>query len=450
MDCGKADDWPVIAALWKAHRMAKKRRNTDLIGQRGVNLIERLVLEMGFCWYPTHLETGIDGIIEIRDSATGIVTNSIIQVQSKATEQQFQAETGTSFEYLCKERDLDYWLNGNAPVILVRSRPSTNEAYWVSIKDYFADPARRRTRKITFDKADARFDTSCRDRLAELAIPRDSGIYLSPLPKKELLASNLLTVTLPAYSYRASTDFWSPRVLWERLQSMMEYPPGDWTLYEDAIIAFHDLGEWPWSAVTKRGSSKPCDTRAWFAAPEATRRVFVELLNRCLSQKVARLGVRWSNAKECYFVGPSPNLSEKTFGRRTIFGPYMYKKAPERIAYYRHSAFERQFCCFEGEWYLEITPTYYFTRDGYRLDTFYEERLKGIKRLERNSAVAGQLAMWADFLSQQQTKDLLSEPYPFLKFGNLQGFDVDFGIYDDVWTPGQQEDDSETEEGLLF
>ena len=31
--------------------------------------------------------------VKIRDSATGIVTNSIIQVQSKATEQQFQAET---------------------------------------------------------------------------------------------------------------------------------------------------------------------------------------------------------------------------------------------------------------------------------------------------------------------------------------------------------------------
>ena len=73
-----------------------------------------------------------------------------------------------------------------------------------------------------------------------------------------------------------------------------------------------------------------------------------------------------------------------------------------------------------------------------------------IKRLEKNSAVAGQLAMWAEFLCQQQTRDLLSEPYPFLKFGNLQGFDVDFGIYDNVWSAGQQDDDGESEEGLLF
>ena len=34
-------------------------------------------------------------------------TNSIIQVQSKATEGRFTAETAVSLEYVCDERDLD-------------------------------------------------------------------------------------------------------------------------------------------------------------------------------------------------------------------------------------------------------------------------------------------------------------------------------------------------------
>jgi hypothetical protein len=431
--------------------MAKKIRYTDIIGQRGINLIERVVLDIGYLWYPTNLEAGIDGIIEIRDPVTGIVTNSIIQVQSKATEQPFQAETENSFEYLCNERDLDYWINGNAPVILVRSRPSTNEAYWISIKNYFVDPARRNARKITFDKSVNRFDSSCKGQLASLAIPSDSGIYLSPLPRKELLASNLLPISsLPTHIYRASTDFRSRHAVWDKLRNIKDHPTSDWVLYEDAIISFHDLGEEPWTHISKRGSSKRGDTSGWVLSPNPTRQVFVQLLNRCLSEKVGRLGLRWSRNKECYFVRPSPNLSEKKFGRRTIFGPHMYKKDKNRIAYYRHSAFESQFYCFEREWYLEITPTYYYTRDGYYLDGFYEERLKGIKRLERNSAVIGQLAMWADFLCQQQTKDLFSEPYPFLQFGALQGFEVDFGIYDNVWSAGEQEDDSENDERLLF
>ncbi len=49
---------------------AKKILRQDIIGQQGINLIEREVLGMGFLWHPTNLDAGIDGIIEIRDSTT--------------------------------------------------------------------------------------------------------------------------------------------------------------------------------------------------------------------------------------------------------------------------------------------------------------------------------------------------------------------------------------------
>ena len=40
----------------------KKIGNSDMIGARGVNLIERRILEMGFLWYPSvGVEAGIDG-----------------------------------------------------------------------------------------------------------------------------------------------------------------------------------------------------------------------------------------------------------------------------------------------------------------------------------------------------------------------------------------------------
>src|SRR6185436_1299252 len=114
------------------------------------NLIERIVLEMGFVWNPTHFEAGIDGIIEIRDAAEEDATNFIIQVQSKATEQSFVADNGKTFEFVCDERDLEYWLKGNCPVILVRSNVVSNEAYWISVKDYFKDQAKRKSRKVVF------------------------------------------------------------------------------------------------------------------------------------------------------------------------------------------------------------------------------------------------------------------------------------------------------------
>jgi hypothetical protein len=112
----------------------KKIGKRDVIGDQGIALIHQIVSDMEFIWNEIHLEAGIDGVIEIRDPVTEEVTNNIIQVQSKATANPFTAEDDKGFDYYCDEKDLEYWLSGNAPVILVRSRPSTREAYWVSIR----------------------------------------------------------------------------------------------------------------------------------------------------------------------------------------------------------------------------------------------------------------------------------------------------------------------------
>src|SRR6266852_5161355 len=165
----------------------KTIQHRSLVGQQGVNLVEKIVLDMGFAWHPTNqsLEVGLDGFIEIRNPETGEAFNSVIFVQSKATEGEFAGETPSSLEFVCDERDLDYWLKGNAPIILVRSRPKTNEAYWVSIKDYFRDLSVRATKKIHFEKAANRFDASAREHLARLGVPQNSGIYLPAESKQE-------------------------------------------------------------------------------------------------------------------------------------------------------------------------------------------------------------------------------------------------------------------------
>src|SRR5438105_2591451 len=91
----------------------KKIQKNVLLGQEGINIIEEAVLKMGFVWSPMGaIEAGIDGTIEIRDPESGEMLHSIIRVQSKATSGTFAADNGTTFEYLCEERDIDYWLRG--------------------------------------------------------------------------------------------------------------------------------------------------------------------------------------------------------------------------------------------------------------------------------------------------------------------------------------------------
>jgi len=53
-----------------------------------------------------------------------------------------------SFHYLCKDADVDYWMNSDRPVILVCSHPSADEAWWVHVQPWFSDPAHRASRRI--------------------------------------------------------------------------------------------------------------------------------------------------------------------------------------------------------------------------------------------------------------------------------------------------------------
>lgn len=104
-----------------------------------------------------------------------------------------------------------------------------------------------------------------------------------------------------------------------------------------------------------------------------------------------------------------------------------------RFSYYRHHAFRPHFIRIEGKWYLEITPTYHYTRNGYRVSSFYESLVKGIKRLERSEAVFRQVMFWARVLQDNKSDFLEQRVYPYIRFGNLLEFQLDYGLQDDAW-----------------
>jgi len=421
---------------------AKKIHGSSIIGQQGVNLIERVVLGMGFAWYPSGgVEAGIDGTIEIRDAVTGEATNSIIQVQSKATANPFQAETESSFEFRCAERDLDYWMQGNVPVILVVSRPKSGEAYWVSIKDYFRDPGVRAGRKVRFDKERDRFDEGCKDALISLAVPKDSGLYFAPPPKEETLYSNLLKVShFPERLYVARTDYRTGQDVRAKLDEMDARGENEWFAKYKSILSFNNLSEWPWDEICEQGTVETFDSEEWaYSDDPDVQRDFVQLLNRCLSAKAYALGLRYDKDHRCHYFKATNDLSDLKLGykslvnetTRTVFRRYPKKGNPKETAYYRHSAFEGRFKRFDDAWYLEITPTYHFTRDGRWPSAFYEDNLTGIKQLESNQALLGQTVMWAEYLSRDG--NLLEPQYPMLGFEGLVKVGLEAGIEDEVW-----------------
>ena len=113
------------------------------------------------------------------------------------------------------------------------------------------------------------------------------------------------------------------------------------------------------------------------------------------------------------------------------------------MSYYRHSAFEGRFVRYGSIWYLQITPSYHFTRDGDRLSRYAPDLLSGIKRLENNQAVHGQVVMWAHFLTERSLFDTGAQ---FLDFSSLQEFELDVGLNDEAWL--KHEDDPEKQAAM--
>jgi hypothetical protein len=444
----------------------KQIGHADMRGDKGIAFVHRIVSDMGFVWNALHLEAGIDGIIEIRDAVTAEVTNCIIQVQSKAGPSYFKAETDTSFEFLCDERDLDYWMRGNAPVVLVVSRPDEHEAYWVSIKEYFRDPKRRKSRKIQFSKSADRFDVACRERLAALALPVDSGHYLAALPQPDTLICNLLPVAeYPKRLFRATTKLRYPSQVWERLNEASDQAKPEWLLHDGFLYAFHDLTFSPWNKVCLDSTTQNLATSTFaFAEDGKQKYVFVRMLGACLREILGQQGVRFSKDRWHYFFRSTPDFTEKKVGGLSVFKGYQSKTTPDRIAYYRHRAAELDFVRFDGQWFLQITPTYHFTQDGWKLSRYFDERLSGIKQLERqNKTHLRQLRMWEEVLRQThisvgpekpKQRSLFEEeiasfpppsPYTLLSFDPLVAFDVDWNVPESAWLP-QPTDDSDADD----
>lgn len=443
--------------------MAKKITNESLLGQRGINLIEECVLSMGFGWHPTNqaVEAGIDGHIELRNPESEQALNLIVAVQSKARTA-FSGETEDAFTFYCDQRDIDYWLQGNVPVILVVSRPDTKEAFWVNVKQFFLDPAIRQSRKLVFNKARDRFDANARSRLFDIARP-DTGLYLAPLPKVEQLLPNLLKLVIRTnHVCIATTAHRDPRDLIRTFQASHSFPERDWILHGGQLVSFQRLDQAPWTDVCDVASVqyKPTASLSESADPDE-RRLFVRLLNRCLEAKCRPHGIYFDMKQALFYFANTENLRTRRLAfqstarqsSRTVFEAYRDKET-KQIRFCRHLAFHGHFRPLGGLWYLEVTPTYRFTRDGHSPDRFADDRLKGIKRLERHRAVLGQLLTWVEILTK--SGDLFRTDYPHFDFQRPSTLALGVGIDDVEWFGKEDPEEAanlnseEAASGLLF
>lgn len=436
------DEWRLEVSIAREVLVATKKKITrsQMIGDAAVALIARRVGEMGFVWYPHGTEAGIDGHLELRDAASEEMLAGIVLVQSKGSERPFVAEDDRSFTYVVDGRDLEYWLAANAPVMLVCSHPSRQQAWWKCLGQWFTTPERIATRRVVFDKEADRLDASAAPAIAALTHGPHASVYLGPPPKREKVRSNLLTIDRwPERVYSAPARVASPREAWVLLREASEDPPRDWRLHDGLLHSFVDLRHGPLQALID-GDVTSLPSREWaFSDDPQDEHAFIELLGRTVQQAFAS-DLAWHRERKFLYFRATDDMTPRIVrGARerqgvTVFQPYHRRSDPSQVGYYRHWALKRRFLRAGDAWFMTLVPTYHFTFDGHRESYWAADQLAGIKRRERNEAVRRQVDTWARFLRRHAAQDtLFPSQERTVTFGALVDFDVEHGIHDRAW-----------------
>jgi hypothetical protein len=274
----------------------------------------------------------------------------------------------------------------------------------------------------------------------------------------ERLTSNLLPlVEFGPSIFVARTDFRFRGDLVRAFALSGDRCPSEWILTNEQLLSFWNLADHPWATVCDEGTVEEFRVDEWALSSDADRRrEFVQLLNRALGGYLRHRGVyHWAIAKsDVYGFGAGRDLGTRVYQparkRRskgvTVFSPHVYEGT---VSYCRHHAFEGRFVFFDERWFLEITPTYVFTRDGREVHRRHEELLKGIKRLDRQIAVFSQLLLWEHLLVERQTTLFDRRRTSFLRFGDLAQVSLEVGPAEAAWRVKDEFYENNDDENLL-
>jgi len=443
----KADDFGVPKVIPDA----------TFIGEEGVVVVQRILFRMRYAWQSTgRFDAGIDGYIELRDRQTREMLGAHLGAQVK-TRAKFTGETEGTFEFLCDQEDVDYWLRSNLPVVLICVRSGTDDAWFKSVTDYFADPDVRAERRVLFDKSEDRFDEQAASALRDLALPPDAGVPRQGLTGPETLLTNLLPIaSFGDHIWSASTDCSDREQVHARYSEAdeaagKELPrASDYILRDGRLYSLRDPKSCELARICNRATATGQPVADWAASNDVeVQRRFADLLRRTLLQQL-KSRVNWQHDKRLFYfavglVDPpdvvdddaSPELADVVVAgekaKRTVVS---VKRVPatdggERISYVKHLAFRPRFLRFDGAWYLEITPDWYYSYDGIHEAGQAGTLRAGLKKLERNAAVVGHVKFWEHMLTTQLSAfDPDNLP---LRFRPLRAERVPVGIHDRTW-----------------
>lgn len=222
-------------------------------------------------------------------------------------------------------------------------------------------------------------------------------------------------------------------------------PPGDWVLFENSIISFHDLSNTNFSLtkVLDLGTVESFSSDEFYSTNDDYNRVFKNLLRKCIGRKLHHMNIKYYKDKGMYvYMAEDEKLAKrlerwhgKNDATRTVFEAKMKKKDETQIFYCKHFAFRTNFYDFDNKWYVAISPEWFITYDGKKESFYGYKQISYLKKKERNNQVFSHLKFITHQLNKRLKDDLFNTQfdYKFLTFKSLESVVAYPALNDDSW-----------------
>lgn len=246
-----------------------------------------------------------------------------------------------------------------------------------------------------------------------------------------------------------------------------EAPRFDWIIRGGTFWSFHDPRTSCCREIVDQDLVDAIDTEQ-IAFPDDVdeENKFIHLLRETLRHQT-RQDLSWSKSRKIlYFQATDADTtrnyayeSSKKWADADVVAVTMSGKDPERVSFVRHHAFAPRFERLAARWHLVITPTYYFTTNGFAPHPQPAGLLAGKKRMDKSSALRGQVIMWHRFLTEADRADERAAGGLFgaeprsearLRFGSPPAVQLETRVPEDGWGGGKKEvEPKEQQEGLF-
>lgn len=267
------------------------------------------------------------------------------------------------------------------------------------------------------------------------------------VPMPSVITSNLQEILLPEYVYVAELEIDDKAVVRDAKAKLNyrgkarskksvvkmalllnEVEMDSWVYYENKIFSFHNIEECGLASIAVEGTMERLEAADLAESDELDNiNIFKQLLFAQIQQQLRQRQVRLQPKDRFFYFGPlnedDKERREEWVGKkkaiRRVYELKYQKKDPTKVAHHKHLCFDLTFSRLQERWYAQITPSWFYTYNGYRRSNWHDELLSQQKRLEHNQSVRNMVRFTAYFLANTPVDDACN-----LQFGSLVEFNL--------------------------